>query len=187
MDVPDFIDRSIYLSFQIGTNRINSRQKLSAINQLEQWHRDEVIQLFISEVAYEESLTGADRRRLEKTMSHYYSETAISTSEERRQMAEIERILFPAGARTPNEKNDVEIVFNAAKYHAILVTNDGGSKSQPGGILGNRAALRALGINVMTGEEAVALVRSHIKDRDEQITRSCTIFRVPLPPWIGRD
>ena len=37
--------------------------------------------------------------------------------------------------------NDIEIVFNAAKYEGILVTADGGSRRQLGGILGNRAAL----------------------------------------------
>ena len=47
--------------------------------------------------------------------------------------------MFPNGAKDDNELNDVRIVCEAKKYEAILVTGDGGSKAQPGGILGNRA------------------------------------------------
>jgi hypothetical protein len=65
-----------------------------------------------------------------------------------------------------NEANDVEIAFNANKYGAILVTADGGSRRQPGGILGNRVALARLGVQVMSDGEAVALVREKIQERD---------------------
>jgi hypothetical protein len=46
-------------------------------------------------------------------------------------LREIENILFPLGAQTPNQLNDIKIVFNAAYYMSILVTNDGASNISP--------------------------------------------------------
>ena len=187
MTSPGFIDRCVYKRFQIDTNRINARQAIPELNLLEQWGRDKVIELFISEVAYEEALEGNDPRRSAKTMSHYFSGTAITTPEETERMLEIEQVVFPAGAHTQGERNDIEIVFNADKYHAILVTADGGSKTQPRGILGSRGPLAALGIEVVTGEEAVAMVRRSIAARDQRIREGCSMYGVDLPEWIGKD
>jgi len=183
----NFIDRCVYKRFQIDTNRINARQAILELNLLEQWSRDKVIELFISEVAYEEALDGNDPRRRAKTMRHYFSGTAITTPEEQERMREIEQAVFPDGAKTQSERNDVEILFNADKYHAILVTADGGSKTQPRGILGSRDPLAALGIEVVTSEEAVAIVRRSIAARDQRIREGCSLFGVSLPEWIGKD
>jgi hypothetical protein len=78
-------------------------------------------------------------------------------------------------------------VFNADKYHAILVTEDGASRHQPRGILGSRSALEPLGISVLTSEEAVAYVRREIAARDLNIQEGCKRFNVPLPDWHGKD
>jgi hypothetical protein len=38
---------------------------------------------------------------------------------------EIECVVFPGGALDEGQRNDVRIVAEAAKYAALLVTNDG--------------------------------------------------------------
>lgn len=68
----------------------------------------------------------------------------------------IEAALFPQGSKTENESNDVKIVYEAAHYAAILVTRDGGSRAQPGGILGNRDKLKDI-VQILSDSEAVAL------------------------------
>ncbi|HXK39743.1 MAG TPA: hypothetical protein VJ837_02845, partial [Candidatus Paceibacterota bacterium] len=139
------------------------------MNQIEKWQRDEVIELLTSETAYQEILAGGDLLRARKVASMIYSMTMNTTPDEGEEMLEIESILFPQGASRQSEKNDVDIVFNAAKYMAILVTNDGGSKRQPGGILGNAPLLfQRFRVRVMTDEQAVAHVREKIVDRDSQ-------------------
>jgi hypothetical protein len=157
------------------------------MNQLEQWHRDGVIQLEMSEVAQKESRVGQDHKRVEKTYGYVYSETMASTREEQELLHKIETILFPKGVKNLNQRNDVEIVFNAEKYRAILVTADGASKSQPGGILGHKAELKELGIIVMSDEEAVGYIRDLIQTRDQQAIKDHERSGVPLPDWVGKD
>lgn len=73
-----------------------------------------------------------------------------------------ESALFPDGARDENQLNDVHIVCEAAKYAAILGTGDGGSKTQPGGILGNRHKLKDI-VKILSPDEAVDFVRQKIQ------------------------
>jgi hypothetical protein len=79
--------------------------------------------------------------------------SSITIEEELRSLNKIEQILFPNGITTVNQRNGAEIVFNAAKYIRSLITTDGGSRSQPGGILGNRAKLSAIGAKILTPAE----------------------------------
>ena len=102
-------------------------------------------------------------------------------------LSKINKILFPNGATTPNQWNDVEIVFNAWKYQSILLTNDGGSKRQPGGILGNRDRLAVLGIRVMRPLEAVSEVKQAIQKRDHRVMLETMRTGEQLPDWVGRD
>jgi len=121
-------DRFVYVRLQIDTNRINSRNALPAMNRIERWHQDGVVELLTSEVASGEMRSGGDLARSQKASWMIYSMTAATTSDETDELRRIGEILFENGARTGGERNDVEIVFNAAKYRAILVTNDGGSR-----------------------------------------------------------
>ncbi len=181
------VDRFVYRSFQIDTNRINSRGHLPYMNQLEQWHEKGVIHINLSEVAQEEIIQSRDQQRTEKALDYIYSETLASTQEEQELLRKIENILFPIGARNRNQKNDVEIIFNANKYGSILVTADGASKSQPGGILGHKAELKTLGIDVMSDQEAVDYIRNLIQKRDQIAIEMNKSFGLPLPDWIGKD
>jgi hypothetical protein len=89
-------------------------------------------------------------------------------------------------ARDDNQRNDVRIVCEAAKYAAILVTGDGGSKTQPGGILGNRDKLRDV-VQILSPDEAVAFVQDKITERDEFNAQVVKEFGGELPPWAGAD
>jgi hypothetical protein len=180
-------DRHVYLAFQIDANRINARQQLPNMNRLERWRAEGVILLDMAEPAQAEAAAGGRSERARKAYGHIYSMTRATTEEERALLRRIEGILFPRGAATPAEQNDVEIVFNAIKYHRILVTDDGGSRRQPGGILGNREQLRELGAQVMTDAEAVALVEQRVRDRDRRLRERCQRMGAPLPEWVGQD
>jgi hypothetical protein len=171
----------------IDANRINARQADPYMNQLEKWRDSEVIELIMSESSHQEARAGGDLRRARKASTQIYSMTMASTAGEQEELLTIEKILFPGGALTESQRNDVDIVFNSVKYRRILITADGGSRRQPGGILGNRAALASLGARILTAEEAVALVEQKIEERDEMARFSADTERLLLPDWVGRD
>jgi hypothetical protein len=98
----------------------------------------------------------------------------------------VEAALFPSGAKDENQTNDISIVSEAAKYAAILVTNDGASKTQPGGILGNRDTLRDF-VQIMSPDEAMSFVRGKIHERDEFNRQVAREIGGELPPWTGQD
>lgn len=180
-------DRFVYLSFHLDANRINSRGGLSNVSRLERWHEDGVIMLEMSEVAQQEARTGGNVQRTRKALGYIFSMTLAHTAAEQQRIRQIEAILFPNGAATQNERNDVEIAFNAAKYGRILVTADGDSQSQPGGILGNRTELQRLGVRVMRDSEAVELVRERIEVRDRNARRVAEQTGQTLPDWVDAD
>jgi hypothetical protein len=157
------VNNFTYLSFQIDTNMINARQVNDNMNKLEKWHNEGVIEIIISEIASSEAKQDTDHKRTKKANSYIYSMTFAETPEEKHKIYEIANIVFPNGITSQNQKNDVEIIFNAYKYGRVLVTNDGASKRQPGGILGNAIKLAKLGVKVMTDREAVQLVEDKIQ------------------------
>ena len=82
----------------------------------------------------------------------------------------------------------MRIVCEAAKYQSTLVTNDGASKSQPGGILGNRDKLQVIaGIKILSPTEAVQFIESQIKERDSFNKRVAQETGKTLPDWTGMD
>jgi hypothetical protein len=177
--------RLLYIQLHIDTNLINARQKLPAVNQLEKWSKDKVILINISGTARGEALAGNNVLRTRKANKQIYTATPpmkLSDS----LYSKVETALFPEGARDDNQRNDVRIVCDAAKYEAILVTGDGGSKSQPGGILGNRDKLRDV-VKILSPDEAVAFVREKITKRDESNAQVVKELGGELPPWTGAD
>jgi hypothetical protein len=158
--------RMLYIPvFHIDANLINARQKLPAINKLEKWFEDEVILINMSGTARQETMAGGNATRTRKVNQQIYTATPAGDPSDRL-YKKIERFLFPDGPRDSNQQNDVRIVFEATKYAAILVTGDGGSKRQPGGILGNRHKLKDI-VHILNQEEAVAYVKDKIRERDE--------------------
>ena len=178
--------RMLYIPvFHIDANLINARQKHKAVNQLEHWFKEEVILLNMSSVALAEAKAGDSPSRVRKADAQIYTATdPIPNSDPL--FTQVENSLFPQGANDENQRNDVRIVCEAAKYHAILVTGDGASKSQPGGILGNRDKLKDL-VQIMSPDEAVAYVRKEISERDEFNRRIVKEMGGELPSWTGRD
>lgn len=177
--------RYIRRCFQIDANRINSSGRLEYMNILEKWRKDKVIRIMMAQPAQDEAAHGS-RGRAKKAYGYVFSMTK-SRPEDTELRKSIENAIFPKGASTQNEKNDIEVVFHARKYGCILVTNDGRSRRQPGGILGNRGKLIALGVQVLTDDEAVALVRKLIRERDACECERSDISGQPLPEWVGCD
>jgi hypothetical protein len=178
--------RLLYIPvLHIDTNLINARQKLPAVNQLEKWFEDEVILINMSATAHGEAQADGNVMRTRKANQNIFTTTPpIEASDPLFQ--KVESALFPEGARDENQWNDVRIVCEAANYAAILVTGDGGSKTQPGGILGNRHKLNGI-VQILSPDEAVDFVRQKIRERDEFNIRFVKEFGGELPPWTGRD
>jgi hypothetical protein len=178
--------RMLYIGpFQIDTNLINARQRIEAVNRLEQWCKDEIIIINMSATAQSEAQAGEDACRRRKANEQIFTMTP-PVDQNDPLFKRVEGVLFPDGASDENQLNDVRIVAEAAKYHAILVTNDGASKTQPGGILGNRHKLAGL-VQIMSPDEAVIFVRSKIQERDEFNRRIAKQVGGELPAWTGQD
>ena len=173
-------DRYLYVRLHLDANRINARQGLPAINQLEEWHEKELLELFMSEVAHNEARRGRNPTRSHKTLGYIYSMTMATTPGERAELRQIETLLGGGAELDNNTRNDAEIVFNAKKYSAILVTADGG-------ILDHRTELKAIGVRVMTDDEAVQHVRQKIVERDRVTRQLAEYHGRPVPEWVGQD
>jgi hypothetical protein len=144
------------LLFHLDANTVNSRQTDPHLNKLEYLASVGVVKLEYSEVAYDEAEYGSVGR---KTKVEKFTWAGLANQPEledswRRLIADA---VFPSGVITASQRNDVEILLTAKIAGAILVTNDGASKSQGRGILGSKMQLDALGIQVLNPAEAAAL------------------------------
>jgi hypothetical protein len=73
------------------------------------------------------------------------------------------------------------IVFTALKYAAILVTADGK-------LLRVAEQLHhCIGVQVMTDESAVKLVRRLISGRDQMARSDTARESILVPDWLGKD
>jgi len=144
--------RCLGISFTLDTNRINTRQKDAGMNQLERWEADGLILLNMPLTAAEEAIVAGARNRREKILSYVLTQTFILTGEDQNLIKRISNILFDGPPKNKNQMNDVVIVYSACKNPGILITEDGDSKRQPGGILGKRAQLKTLGISADFGD-----------------------------------
>jgi hypothetical protein len=141
----------------------------------------------MSGTAHREAQVGGSAQRTRKANQQIFTVTAPASPNDSR-FKQIENVLFPDGAQDDNQRNDVRIVDDAIHYAAILVTTDGGSRTQPGGILGNRARLANLfGVRIVSPEEAVSLVREKLRERDAFNERVAREYGDELPNWTGKD
>jgi hypothetical protein len=176
--------RTLYKTFHIDTQLINSRGKLETMNLIEKWAADGVILVNMSSVSFNEAQADGDPGRTKKALAQIFTMTEADTNDPL--YKKIEAALFPKGAQNKNQENDVKIVFEAAKYGAILITDDGASKSQPGGILGNRDKLKGL-VPIMSSREAVEFIHKEIQNRDDFNRRYVQEIGGELPEWTGKD
>ena len=185
MEMPS---RYVYLDFCIDTNRINAKNKLPSMNRLRIWEEKGIISIDnMCDVAQDEASKGSSSR-FEKASGYAYPIT-LDSHKQSDDFIKIKNILFPAKkALKQNEENDVIIVFHAKDTHCILITNDGGSKRQPGGILGNKdRLLNQINVKVIRDTDAIILVEQKIRERDERAQRIAYKFGKPLPEWVGKD
>jgi hypothetical protein len=180
--------RMLYIPvLHIDTNLINARQRLEAVNQLESWYDERIILMNMSGTARTEALAGGNAQRTRKANQQIFTVTDPEHPDGTRFKA-IENLLFPGGAKDENQRNDVRIVADAIHYAAVLITNDGASASQPGGILGHRDELtRRFGVRILTPDEAVAFVRAKIRERDDFNRQIVQEFGGQLPEWTRKD
>jgi hypothetical protein len=180
-------ERFVHVMLMLDTNCINARGADADLNQIERWQADGVVHVIMSVHSSSEARAGRNALRSAKALDYVYSYVGAGIDDEYSTKESIGNVLFPAGARTDAERNDIEIVFHALKYQAILVTNDGDSKRQPGGILGHRDMLARLGVTVMRPGEVVADVRDKIEARDQRARHSAEWQGNRVPSWVGQD
>lgn len=99
--------RSLYLSFLVDANCVNARQRMVGMNRLERWADEGLIDLLTVETAQTEMVAGNNDARRAKAYEFIYTMSAITSPEEQTTMQEVEEAIFPEGARTQSEKNDV--------------------------------------------------------------------------------
>ena len=145
------------ITFFLDANRINARGKCSYVNQLEELAKCGKCELLMPQVSWNEAEAGDSQDRKNKTWSYYFIGLENNSSQSH-WYKKIEEIVFPNGASLKNEINDVWILVTAREMNYPLVTDDGGSKSQPGGMLGNRENLKRIGVTVLRDREAVEMV-----------------------------
>jgi hypothetical protein len=203
------------VSIMLDTNSINAKGEMEAVGKLEQWHKDGVICLCLSEVArrerlgmynqcsdlvenaltgedeipeYQESDTSTNVGKVRRKVESYVFTNSARISEEQHELySKIETIIFPNGTTADGQRRDVDIVYQAADWQHILVTTDGDSKRQPRGILGSQAELAALNVQVMCPQKAVEFTQSQIENRDRLVTLKCKSLGNPIPEWVGKD
>jgi hypothetical protein len=179
--------RYVALDFSFDTNRINAMQKCPATNQLEVWSKNGVIQICMCDVAQDEA-SKKSAARFQKSSNYVYPIT-LDSHRQSNEFRKIKNTLFPnQSTLTKNEENDVLIILHAKQNHCILVTNDGGSRRQPKGMLGNKELLlNEIGVKVMSDTEAVELVEGKIIERDDRARRVAQRSCDTLPEWVGKD
>ena len=175
------------MRFSVDTNCVNARQRIPSMNKLEEWGAQEIIELLTSAVAQNEMTAGVSSIRKKKAYQFIFTESLLTTDEERELFSKIQTIIFPSGNLNENQLNDVHIVFNSVKHGVKLITNDGGSKSQPGGIIGNRQRLNNIGAVVLNPGEAVLEVRKAIVKRDDFAKQWAEHYAESIPDWVGSD
>ena len=172
--------------FHIDTNMINAYGKLPAMSQLENWAANEVILVNMSNVSFSEAQQGSNAKRTNKALSQIFTLVDESINESNPTYKMVANALFPDGGKNDNQRNDIKIVCDAIKLNAILVTNDGGSKNQPGGILGNAHKLKGY-VQIMRDHEAVEFINKKIEERDNRNRKIAKITGKELPEWTGQD
>lgn len=154
-----------HLCFYLDANCVNAKQLNEHLNELEQWRDDGFITLIYSEPAFNEA-GFRNTRRAEKAAGFSYTSIAHEFEENSGMKLAITEVLFPDGLKHQNQLNDVLAVWHAERLQWPLITMDGASRTQPGGILGRVAELGALGVEVITPAKAVLRVRAQREHAD---------------------
>lgn len=183
----DMLRRMLYTPiFHIDTNLINARGKLDAMNQIEKWASDDVILVNMSNVSFYEAQQGNSVERTKKALSHIFTLQVDGFAEVDPLFIKFREAVFPGQELSQNQINDIKVLCEASKWNAYLITNDGGSKKQPGGILGNRDKISDY-VTVMRDVEVVTFINEKIKERDAHNLKVHQYTGLELPDWHGND
>ncbi|MDS4076308.1 MAG: hypothetical protein RKO68_10155 [Candidatus Accumulibacter sp.] len=147
------------LLFLLDANACNARQQIAELNELERIGRSGLIDLEYTETTWDEARRNSERRQA-KVDRRLFVGLNGDTELEAPWRESIARVVFPEGVLADDQRRDVEALLTAKLAGAFFVTRDGASKTQPGGILGHKVELAALGIEVLTFQEAVQRART---------------------------
>jgi N-acetylmuramic acid 6-phosphate (MurNAc-6-P) etherase len=129
------------------------------MNELEKMADEGKIMLNWSSTAQSEALNNESQNLKRKAQTHIY--TINDEDDEFPQTPskiqnEIFKIMEISSQSSQNDINDALIICEAHKYGAILISNDGASRSQAKGILGRRNELKDY-VQVVTPSEALEI------------------------------
>jgi hypothetical protein len=145
--------------FLLDANAVNARQSDVALNELEQMAQAGLVELEYTQVTFDEASHGHETRA-EKAASFTWTGVVEDSGFPAHWHKAIEHAVFPRGAQSRSEKNDITALVTAKLTGAVFATSDGASKRQPRGILGSKHELAALGVTVVTPAEALALANA---------------------------
>jgi hypothetical protein len=131
--------------FLLGANACNAKQAIAELNELERIGRSGRIDLQYTETTWDEARRNSERRQA-KVHKSLFTGANVNRELEAPWREAIARAVFPEGIVTDDQRRDVEALLTAKLAGGYFVTRDGASKTQPGGILGHKAELAALGI-----------------------------------------
>lgn len=154
-------DRPLFL---LDANACNAKQQVAELNELERIGRSGLIDLLYTQTTWDEARHNSELRQAKVHKSLFVGLTDAQELEAPWREA-IARVVFPDGVVTDGQQRDVEALLTAKLAGGYFVTRDGASKTQPGGILGHRAELMALDIEVLTFQEAVQCAASVARTR----------------------
>ena len=183
-DGEEMPSRNLGLIYQLDANRINAEQLDSSVNQLEEWHKREVIFLEMSRTAYDEAGSGkgplSESRREKADDYTFVSATGSLGADDWRKL--IEQIVFPGGAKQQDEGNDVSILLDAKMAGPTLVTSDRTHIIKKADTL-----LSVVGIRALTAKQAVNEVKKCLRRRDAIANKVARATGCEPPEWVGKD
>lgn len=147
--------------FHVDTNLLNAKQRLEEMNELERMADLGEIFLNWSSTAQFEALNNESKNLKNKANTHIYTINEHDEDypiTESKYKDEIFKIMEINNHSSQNDINDALIVCEAQKYGAVLITRDGGSRSQKLGILGRRKELSKF-VKIVTPSEALVLAK----------------------------
>lgn len=143
--------------FLLDANACNALQKIDELNQLENLANVGIINIMYTETTWCEAAFGSQIRHYKVSQFDWngLSEDYENNRLQQPWREQIGRLIFPYGTRTDGQRRDIEALLTVKMSGGYFITRDGGSKSQPGGILGHKSQLATLGIEVLDFTDAL--------------------------------
>lgn len=156
------------LLFLLDANACNALQRIGELNELEHLAHARKIDLMYTETTWDEAQFGSLIRR-DKVRQFFF--VGLSKDEENNLLQqpwrdEIGRLVFPHGIKSDSQRRDIEALLTVKMSCGYFVSSDGGSKRQPGGILGHKSQLAVLGVEVLNFTEALKYALQAVSNID---------------------